>query len=87
MYNLTNAVLAVSLDPQTGQIRSMIDRQTNRDYCQLDSTRFGMIGGLRVKDMLSLSGILTFAKGYLTGTSTVTFKYPSLSPRLMASTW
>lgn len=53
MYNLTNASLVVRIDPATGQIRSMIDRQTNRDYCQLESTRFGMIGGLRVKDMLS----------------------------------
>jgi len=53
MYKLTNTLLSLTVDPATGQIRSMIDRQTNRDYCQLDSSRFGMIGGLRVKDMLS----------------------------------
>ncbi len=53
MYNLTNATLALGIDPETGQIRSMIDRHTNRDYCRLTSRQFGMIGGLRVKDMLS----------------------------------
>jgi hypothetical protein len=53
MYHLTSANLSVTVDPATGQIRSMIDRSLNRDYCQLESTRFGMIGGIRVKDMLS----------------------------------
>lgn len=53
MYFLTSATLSVTVDPATGQIHSMIDRTLNRDYCQLDSTRFGMIGGIRVKDMLS----------------------------------
>ena len=53
MYHLTSATLSVTVDPATGQIRSMIDRTLNRDYCQFESTRFGMIGGIRVKDMLS----------------------------------
>ncbi len=53
MYYLTNAALSVAVDSATGQIRSMIDRTTNRDYCSPQSKRFGMIGGIRVKDMLS----------------------------------
>ena len=53
MYHLTNATLSIAVDSATGQIRSMIDRANNRDYCQMESTRFGMIGGIRVKDMLS----------------------------------
>lgn len=53
MYYLTNKSLTLAIDPATGQIHRMIDRPTGRDYCQLESSRFGMIGGLRVKDMLS----------------------------------
>ncbi len=52
MFFLTNTTLSIGIDPATGQIRSMIDRANNRDYCQVESPRFGMIGGIRVKDML-----------------------------------
>ena len=52
-YTLTNATLSVAVDGATGQIRKLVDKQANRDLCRLEDARFGMIGGLRVKDMLS----------------------------------
>ena len=52
-YVLTNATLSVAIDRGTGQIRKLVDQQAGRDLCRADDARFGMIGGLRVKDMLS----------------------------------
>ena len=52
-YTLSNAALEIGVDAATGQIHSMVDRNTGRDCCQGDGPRFSMIGGVRVKDMLS----------------------------------
>jgi hypothetical protein len=52
-YTLTGPALSVAVDRTTGQIVELIDRQSSRDFCRLDDRRFGMIGGLRVTDMLS----------------------------------
>jgi hypothetical protein len=52
-YTLTNATLSAVIDGKTGRIVQLIDKQTNRDCCRIEDRRFGMIGGLRIKDMLS----------------------------------
>ena len=52
-YTLTSAALSVTVDRTTGRIIQIVDRATNRDCCRIDDPRTGMIGGLRVKDMLS----------------------------------
>jgi len=53
MLRLANANLSITVDPATGVIRSLIDRTINRDYCHPGDSRFEMIGGLRVKEMLT----------------------------------
>jgi hypothetical protein len=52
-YTLTSPALSIAVDRKTGRIVQLIDRQPNRDLCRLDDRRMGMIGGLRVRDMLS----------------------------------
>jgi len=52
-FRLSNSSLSVAVDGRTGVITSLVDRTCNFDFCRSGDARFGMIGGLRIRDMLT----------------------------------